>query len=119
MSPSPGVRGSMKTSNPINRLMTLLMKACLLLCGPVLFSACLFTKEPVKVAGGDDVPNSVEPLGKKSAAARNDSTDWNGFKSMPRTSPGMYDTTHVPDSVPDTSNHAAPKRGSFNGAAPK
>lgn len=72
---------------------------------------CLDNKS-VRVAGGDDIPNGVEPLGKKSARTRDDSTDWNGFKSTPRTSPGMYDTAHVPDTIPDTSGsgHAAPKR---------
>ncbi|GEM_PF-2255061 len=72
---------------------------------------CLGSSDNVRVAGGDDIPNDVEPLGKKSAQARNDSTDWNGFKTMPRTSPGMYDTTTVPDSIPDTtgSGKAQPK----------
>src|SRR4051812_19812576 len=96
-----------------------LLRGILLLCGPVLLCACLFTKEPVKVAGGDDVPNSVEPLGKKTASAHDDSADWNGFRTMPKSSPGMYDTTHVPDSVPDTtgSGHPAPKRSALDNSS--
>ena len=84
-------------------------------------AGCLQDEKPVRVAGGDDIPNDVEPLGKKSAAARDDSADWNGFKAMPRTSPGMYDTTSVPDSVPDTTGagKAQPKRGSGAGALAK
>ncbi len=81
---------------------TLLAALALLLAG------CLADKQPVRVAGGDDIPNDVEPLGKKSAAARDDSTEWNGFKTTPRTSPGMYDSTAVPDSVPDTTGTGKP-----------
>ena len=75
-------------------------------------SGCMSGKDDTRVAGGDDIPNDVEPLGKQSAEARSDSAEWNGFKSMPRTSPGMYDTTTVPDSVPDTTGagKAQPKR---------
>lgn len=89
---------------PLAALFTSLF-AALLLCG------CWGAKEDARVAGGDDIPNDVEPLGKKSARARDDSADWNGFKTMPRTSPGMYDTTAVPDSIPDTtgSGKAQPK----------
>lgn len=78
----------------------------------MLLSGCLWEKQ-TRVAGGDDVPNDVEPLGKHAAAARDDSADWNGFKTTPRTSPGMYDTAAVPDSAPDTSGAggAQPKRG--------
>jgi hypothetical protein len=77
------------------RLLMLLAAAALL--------GCFETEEPTRVAGGDDIPNDVEPLGKKAARERDDSTDWNGYQSMPRTSPGMYDTITVPDTVPDTS----------------
>ncbi len=76
-----------------------------------LLSGCFEARENTRVAGGDDIPNDVEPLGKKAARERGDSADWNGFKAMPRTSPGMYDTTTVIDSVPDTagSGQAQPK----------
>lgn len=85
-------------------LRALSLLALLLLCG------CLWEKQ-TRVAGGDDVPNDVEPLGKHAAAARDDSTDWNGFKTTPRTAPGMYDTAAVPDSAPDTAGAGAqPKR---------
>lgn len=87
--------------------------AALLLCG------CFETKQDVKVAGGDDVPNDVQPLGKKAAQARDDSADWNGFKNAPRTSPGMYDTTTVPDSVPDTGGSGAQPKASAHPALAK
>jgi hypothetical protein len=76
-----------------------------------LLIGCFEAKENTRVAGGDDIPNDVEPLGKKAARERGDSADWNGFKAMPRTSPGMYDTTTVIDSIPDTagSGQARPK----------
>jgi hypothetical protein len=76
--------------------------AFFLLCG-------CFAEKNTRVAGGDDVPNDVEPLGKHAAAARDDSADWNGFKSAPRTAPGMYDTTSVPDSMPDTAGAGQPQ----------
>jgi hypothetical protein len=92
--------------NPLAGLLFLL--AALFLAG------CLGGKDDGRVAGGDDIPNDVEPLGKKSARTRDDSADWNGFRSMPRTSPGMYDTTTVPDSIPDTTGagQAQPKTSS-------
>jgi hypothetical protein len=74
----------------------------LMLLAAAVLMGCFETKEPTRVAGGDDIPNDVEPLGKKAARERDDSTDWNGYKSMPRTGPGLYDTVTVPDSVPDT-----------------
>jgi hypothetical protein len=77
------------------------MKTIFLMCA-LLLTGCIGERENTRVAGGDDIPNGVEPLGKHSARSRADSTDWNGFKAAPRTAPGMYDTTHVPDSVPDT-----------------
>lgn len=80
---------------------------------------CFEAKENTRVAGGDDIPNDVEPLGKKSARERDDSADWNGFKAMPRTGPGMYDTTTVIDSIPDTagSGKARPKAAAPMAAA--
>ena len=91
---------------PGSSLRALSLLALMLLCG------CLWEKQ-TRVAGGDDIPNDVEPLGKHAAAARDDSTDWNGFKTTPRTAPGMYDTTAVPDTAPDTAGagSAQPKRG--------
>lgn len=83
--------------------------ALALLCLSLL-GGCLEDKH-TRVAGGDDVPNDVEPLGKRAAEARDDSADWNGFKSMPRSAPGLYDTATVPDTMPDTAGagHAQPK----------
>jgi hypothetical protein len=83
----------------------------LALLAAAFLAGCFDAKEEPRVAGGDDIPNDVEPLGKKSARERDDSADWNGFKAMPRTSPGMYDTTTVIDSMPDTtgSGKAQPK----------
>lgn len=78
---------------------------------------CLERERPIKVAGGDDYPNGIEKLGKKSAQAHGDSADWNGFDSVPRSGPGLYDTVQVPDSVPDTSKAGkaapSPKRGAY------
>lgn len=98
--------------NPLARMLFLL--AALILIG------CLGGKDDGRVAGGDDIPNDVAPLGKESARARDDSADWNGFKSMPRTSPGMYDTTTIPDSIPDTTGagQAQPKTSSQGGGIP-
>jgi len=82
---------------------------------------CLGEKN-TRVAGGDDIPNDVEPLGKHAAASRDDSADWNGFKTAPRTAPGMYDTSAVPDSMPDTAGarQPMPKRSAESPAeAPK
>jgi hypothetical protein len=89
----------------------------LILLSLFFLGGCLWEKD-TRVAGGDDIPNDVEPLGKRAAAARDDSTDWNGFKSMPRTAPGMYDTAAVPDSAPDTAGagKAQPKRGAAGNA---
>jgi hypothetical protein len=93
--------------------------ACALLCLAAL-SGCLDGKPGRVAQGGDDIPNDVEPLGKRAATARDDSADWNGFASMPRSAPGMYDTASVPDSVPDTSGagQAQPKGGAGAGGAP-
>jgi hypothetical protein len=79
-------------------------------------AACFGGEKPARVAGGDDYPNGVEPLGKKSAAARSDSADWNGFDSLPKSAPGLYDTVQVPDSVPDTAGAGkAPPPPSYAG----
>lgn len=86
--------------SPLRGLLSLF--AFLILCG-------CFTEKNTRVAGGDDIPNDVEPLGKHAAAARADSSDWNGFESAPRTAPGMYDTTAVPDSIPDTAGAGQPQ----------
>lgn len=96
----------MRKTNPITAA-SLALAALLCLAG------CQSAEKDVRVAGGDDIPNDVEPLGKEAATERADSADWNGFKALPRTSPGMYDTTRVPDSVPDTTGagQAQPKRG--------
>lgn len=93
-----------------------LRAACALLCLAAL-SGCLDGKPDRVAQGGDDIPNDVEPLGKRAATARDDSADWNGFKSMPKSGPGMYDTTTVPDSVPDTTGagKAQPKGGAGAG----
>jgi hypothetical protein len=93
----------------------------LALLAAAFLAGCFEPKESTRVAGGDDIPNDVEPLGKKSARERGDSADWNGFKTMPRTSPGMYDTTTVQDSIPDTtgSGKAQPKAASPVAAAPQ
>jgi hypothetical protein len=79
-----------------------------------LLGGCQEDKHP-RVAGGDDIPNDVEPLGKHAAEARDDSADWNGFESMPRSAPGLYDTTAIPDSMPDTAGagKAQPKRAAL------
>lgn len=58
--------------------------------------------------GGDDIPNSVEPLGKHAASERADSSDWNAYGDAPSGAEGMYDTAHVPEAPP---SQAAPKRG--------
>ncbi|MBW8887099.1 MAG: hypothetical protein JF616_04995 [Fibrobacteres bacterium] len=84
--------------------------AFLFLCG-------CFAEKNTRVAGGDDIPNDVEPLGKHAAAARDDSADWNGFKSAPRTAPGMYDTASVPDSTPDTAGAGLPQPKRSAGSA--
>jgi hypothetical protein len=58
--------------------------------------------------GGDDYPNSVEPMGKHAAQERGDSSEWNAYEDAPSTTPGMYDTAHIPENPPSQS---APKRG--------
>ncbi|MDB5105638.1 MAG: hypothetical protein JWP91_3327 [Fibrobacteres bacterium] len=95
------------------------LNALLILIAAAFLYGCLGAKDQTRVAGGDDIPNDVEPLGKKSAQARDDSADWNGYKSMPRSGPGMYDTTSVPDGMPDTSGSggAQPKPSSLGGSA--
>jgi hypothetical protein len=76
-----------------------------------LLSGCFGEDRPVRTAGGDDYPNGVEPLGKESARTLGDSADWNGFDTLPRSGPGLYDTVDVPDSVPDTAGAGpAPKQ---------
>jgi hypothetical protein len=62
-----------------------------------LFAAC---GRDGRVAGGDDFPNSVQTLGKAAAAERDDGEDWNAWKEAPRTPPGVYDSTVIPDSPP-------------------
>lgn len=94
------------------------LRALIALLSILLLSGCLWEKDN-RVAGGDDVPNDVEPLGKHAAAARDDSADWNGFESTPRTAPGMYDTASVPDSAPDTAGAARPQPKRGAGDAPK
>lgn len=78
---------------------------------------CFETGKDSRVAGGDDYPNGVETLGKKAAQARADSADWNGFDSVPKSGPGLYDTITVPDTVPDTAKAGhgtpAPKRSAL------
>lgn len=87
----------------------------LCLAAATLILGCFREDKPAEVAGGDDYPNGFEALGKKSARARGDSSDWNGFDSIPRSGPGLYDTASIPDSPPDTSGSGrggpAPKRG--------
>jgi hypothetical protein len=61
-----------------------------------------------KSMGGDDYPNSVEPLGKHAAQERGDSSEWNAYREAPSGAPGMYDTTPVPENPPPQN---APKRG--------
>ena len=58
--------------------------------------------------GGDDYPNSVEPMGKHAARERADSSEWNAYRDAPDGAPGMYDTTPVPAGPPPEN---APKRG--------
>jgi ribosomal protein L35AE/L33A len=58
--------------------------------------------------GGDDIPNSVEPMGKHAAAERADSSEWNAYDDAPSGASGMYDTAHVPNAPP---SQGAPKRG--------
>jgi hypothetical protein len=60
-----------------------------------------------KVAGGDDYPNSVQTLGRTAADERSDTTDWNGWNDAQGTPPGVYDSTQVPDSVPESSSDSA------------
>ena len=93
----------------------------LVLLASAFLAGCFGAKEEPRMAGGDDIPNDVEPLGKKSARERGDSAEWNGFKTMPRTSPGMYDTTTVIDSIPDTtgSGEAQPKAAAPGAAQAK
>jgi hypothetical protein len=57
--------------------------------------------------GGDDYPNSVEPMGKHAAQERADSSEWNAYRDAPSGAPGMYDTTPVPQDPPSQN---APKR---------
>ena len=95
----------------------------LCLLAAALLLGCFEREKPVKVAGGDDFPNGIEPLGKKSAQVHGDSTDWNGFDSVPHSGPGLYDTVNVPDTVPDTSKAGkgspSPKRAaSASGSLP-
>ncbi len=64
--------------------------------------ACSPERRPTgdQTAGGDDYPNAVDALGKKSASSLNDSTDWNSaFSDMPDSVPGLYDTASVPESA--------------------
>jgi hypothetical protein len=56
-----------------------------------------------RVAGGDDFPNSMETMGKRTAGETSDSTEWNGYKDAPSTPPGMYDSTDAPDAPPESS----------------
>jgi hypothetical protein len=78
---------------------------------------CFDTEKEPRLAGGDDYPNGVDPLGKKGAGAMRDSADWNGFDTVPTTAPGLYDTVDVPDGAPDTARDRAPADPA-DGAAP-
>lgn len=78
------------------RLLSLCSAMAALLIG------CFQEDKPIRTAGGDDYPNGIEALGKKSARILNDSADWNGFDTIPKSGPGLYDTVEVPDDVPDT-----------------
>jgi hypothetical protein len=60
--------------------------------------------------GGDDYPNSVEPLGKHAAQETRDSSEWNAYGDAPAGSQGAYDTARVPDAPPSQN---APKRGAM------
>ncbi|MCD6023877.1 MAG: hypothetical protein K0Q91_793 [Fibrobacteria bacterium] len=60
--------------------------------------------------GGDDIPNSVEPLGKHAANERADSSEWNAYEDAPSGASGMYDTARVPEDPP---SQTAPKRGAL------
>ena len=66
--------------------------ALVLLCG------C--SRAPDHVAGGDDYPNGVKPLAKHAAQERSDSSQWNPYQEAPTHPAGLYDSTAVPDSVP-------------------
>ena len=61
------------------------------------FLACIQEKGNQQVAGGDDYPNTVDALGKKTAKALGDSADWNGFDSIPKGGPGLYDEAVFPN----------------------
>lgn len=73
-----------------------------------------------RVAGGDDIPNSVEPLGKRTAEARRDSSDWNAHGEAPQSAPGVYDSARVPESAPQSGSAksgASASAGAISGAA--
>jgi hypothetical protein len=63
-----------------------------------------------RVAGGDDFPNSVQTLGKSAVKEGGDTTEWNAYKQAPDSADGLYDTTYVPDSVPEEGGSGLPKR---------
>ncbi len=54
-----------------------------------------------RLAGGDDFPNSVTTLGRVAVEESAEPDDWNAWKRAPATPPGVYDSTRVPDAVPD------------------
>jgi hypothetical protein len=66
-----------------------------------------------RTAGGDDYPNSVSTLGRTAAEDQNDSTDWNTWRDAPGTPPGVYDSTHVPDSVPRQQDSGMARRAAL------
>ena len=77
----------------------------ILLLAALLLTGCF---NDGKMQGGDDYPNSVEPMGKYAAQERADSSEWNAYEDAPSSAPGMYDTNHVPETPPAQS---APKQG--------
>ena len=83
---------------PIRALATLLAVPALL--AALALSGCWLGSD--QVAGGDDFPNSIQTIGRTAATESSDSTDWNVWKDAPATPPGVYDSTSVPTTPPDT-----------------
>jgi len=49
----------------------------------LLFTACLFATDDNRRAGGEDFPNTLEPLGKAAAGLVAAQSDWNEFDNIP------------------------------------
>ncbi len=74
--------------------------------------ACAPERRPtdIQTAGGDDYPNAIEVLGKRSASAYNYHENWNSaFHEMPDSVPGAYDTVQVPESAQPQKSEPLPK----------